>query len=207
MFSSCIDLDNALRIRQLYFLPDFTEHPKPQRRKTVQSAPSPSQDPPNDNHTNDDDDSEDEVTFFQDFVAGGMAGSASVVVGHPFDTLKVRVQSAVGGSSNKGMMAMLAEFGGIASLYRGMGAPLSAAAAINAVVFSSYGTASRFYDQYFVASDVEDEDDGPVLNHDPWQKSMVCGSFAGFTQCFIICPMEQYVENMQAMEQSPWNTW
>jgi hypothetical protein len=32
---------------------------------------------------------EDEVTFFHDFVAGGVAGSASVVVGHPFDTIKV----------------------------------------------------------------------------------------------------------------------
>jgi hypothetical protein len=32
---------------------------------------------------------EDEVSFFQDFVAGGIAGSASVIVGHPFDTIKV----------------------------------------------------------------------------------------------------------------------
>lgn len=32
---------------------------------------------------------EDEVTFFHDFVAGGVAGSASVIVGHPFDTIKV----------------------------------------------------------------------------------------------------------------------
>ena len=32
---------------------------------------------------------EDEVTFFHDFIAGGVAGSASVVVGHPFDTIKV----------------------------------------------------------------------------------------------------------------------
>ena len=34
--------------------------------------------------------SEEEVSFWQDFVAGGVAGSASVVVGHPFDTIKVR---------------------------------------------------------------------------------------------------------------------
>ena len=32
---------------------------------------------------------EEGVSFFHDFVAGGVAGSASVVVGHPFDTLKV----------------------------------------------------------------------------------------------------------------------
>lgn len=34
------------------------------------------------------DDSE-EVTALHDFIAGGLAGSASVVVGHPFDTIKV----------------------------------------------------------------------------------------------------------------------
>jgi hypothetical protein len=32
---------------------------------------------------------EDDVTFFHDFIAGGIAGSASVAVGHPFDTIKV----------------------------------------------------------------------------------------------------------------------
>ncbi len=32
---------------------------------------------------------EEDVSFFHDFVAGGIAGSASVVVGHPFDTIKV----------------------------------------------------------------------------------------------------------------------
>lgn len=35
--------------------------------------------------------SEEDVTFFHDFVAGGIAGSASVIIGHPFDTLKVRM--------------------------------------------------------------------------------------------------------------------
>ena len=32
---------------------------------------------------------EEDVSFFHDFIAGGVAGSASVVVGHPFDTIKV----------------------------------------------------------------------------------------------------------------------
>ena len=36
--------------------------------------------------------SEEDISFFHDFIAGGVAGSASVVVGHPFDTLKVSGQ-------------------------------------------------------------------------------------------------------------------
>ena len=33
-----------------------------------------------------------EVSAFQDFVAGTMAGVALTLVGHPFDTVKVRMQ-------------------------------------------------------------------------------------------------------------------
>jgi len=175
---------------RFHFLPEFTEHPKPQRRKTVDTQQLPQQPP---NSPPSDGDKSDEVSFFQDFVAGGMAGSASVVVGHPFDTLKVRVQSSTG---NGGVMSILKEFGGISSLYRGITAPLSAAAAINAVVFSSYGVASRFYDQYIPLDD-DENDNAASLNHDPWQKSMTCGSFAGFTQCFIICPMEHVKVRLQ----------
>jgi solute carrier family 25 carnitine/acylcarnitine transporter 20/29 len=95
-----------------------------------------------------------------------------------------------------------------------MGAPLGAAAVINAIVFSSYGFSSRWYDQYYAAEQQQQQqqqsgsssettpvyhpeeyggfddfdDDGPV--HDPWQKAMSCGSFAGLVQCTVICPME-----------------
>ena len=66
-----------------------------------------------------------------------------------------------------------------------MAAPLSAAAAINAIVFSSYGASSRFYDSYIGNPDAYED-----LPHDPWYKSATCGSFAGLMQCFVICPME-----------------
>ena len=37
---------------------------------------------------------DDEVTALHDFIAGGLAGSASVIVGHPFDTIKVSLNVA-----------------------------------------------------------------------------------------------------------------
>lgn len=168
------------------FLPDFTEHPKPKRQKTVVVQPK-SQ--PTTADGNDED--EGDVTFLQDFVAGGMAGSASVIVGHPLDTLKVRVQNSAQSSS---IMASITEFGGVSSLFRGMGAPLSAAAIVNAIVFSSYGLGSRLYDSYLFdpssSSSSSNESQGSGSSHDPWQKAMTCGAFAGLVQCVVICPME-----------------
>ena len=46
--------------------------------------------------------SEETVSFIHDFIAGGIAGSASVVVGHPFDTLKVRVGESQAGRPPQG---------------------------------------------------------------------------------------------------------
>ena len=65
------------------FLPDFTEHPKPKKKKPrhVDSGDAAKDDAPLP-----DDSESDEVVFFHDFIAGGVAGSASVLVGHPFDT-------------------------------------------------------------------------------------------------------------------------
>jgi hypothetical protein len=196
-------------IEPLHFLPDFTEHPKPKRHPSLRPTESLVWSKSNDNNNNsngnnqddDDDDQQDEVSFWHDFVAGGMAGSASVMVGHPFDTIKVRMQT----STQASMRSELASF---STLFRGMAAPLSAATAINAIVFSSYGAASRFYDAYNVNAlmsslsfsksntnnnniSINDYSEDDInVTHDPWQKASVCGSFAGFMQCFIICPME-----------------
>ena len=139
--------------------------------------------------TEDEEGGEEDVTFLQDFIAGGIAGSASVVVGHPFDTIKVRIQSSTQGG---GILNSLTEFGGASSLFRGIGAPLASAAVLNAVVFASYSSASKRYDDLILGV-AGSKDDGlmyPQLIHDPWPKAVLCGAFAGFTQCFIVCPME-----------------
>lgn len=114
-----------------------------------------------------------EVTAFQDFIAGGIAGSASVVVGHPFDTIKVRLQTSSSTS-----------IGNVSSLFRGMAAPLSTAAVVNALIFSSFGYSSRLWDQTFESSR---KVNGSTLD---LQKSFVCGGFAGLVQAVVICPME-----------------
>jgi hypothetical protein len=67
-----------------------------------------------------------------------------------------------------------------------MGAPLSAACVVNALIFSSYGWASRFYDENVETPDYLTNKNG----HDSTVKAFTCGSFAGFVQAIVICPME-----------------
>lgn len=76
-----------------------------------------------------------------------------------------------------------------------MGAPLSAAACVNALVFSSYAGTSRFLDHYFPVTRIHDYDDknlGESRNgaNSAFWRNFVCGSAAGFVQAVIICPTE-----------------
>lgn len=118
------------------------------------------------------------VTALQDLISGGIAGSVSVLVGHPFDTVKVRLQTIVRSSSTT------AAFGGFSSLYRGMGPPLSTAVVVNALIFSSFGESSRIWDECVHPKE------GSSLESSNWKKTITCGSFAGLVQALLICPTE-----------------
>ncbi len=91
------------------------------------------------------------------------------------------MQTSTGASG--GMLSLATSYGGVSSLFRGMAAPLSTACVVNAIIFSSYGWSSRVFDQYV---------EPPTTNalHDSTIKAFTCGSFAGFVQGLVICPME-----------------
>eukprot|EP00775_Hariotina_reticulata_P007500 gene7500-7710_t len=80
-----------------------------------------------------------------DLTAGTVAGIAQLLVGHPFDTVKVKLQSqstTAGSAQFKGPLdaakqTIIKE--GIKGIYKGMGAPLAAVAVFNAVLFASRG--------------------------------------------------------------------
>ena len=114
-----------------------------------------------------------EVTALHDLIAGGVAGSASVIVGRkcshifsvgtelpcnnnlifslpsldPFDTIKVRLQTSI--SSPKNYKIATAPIASFQSLFKGMAAPLSTAAVVNAIIFASYGSFTRLWENLF----------------------------------------------------------
>ncbi|DBB06434.1 TPA: hypothetical protein ACH3X1_011992 [Trebouxia sp. C0004] len=87
------------------------------------------------------------VSIAADLTAGTFAGAASLVVGHPFDTIKVKLQSQPRplpgyqpqyASAMDAVRKTMAE-GGVHSLFRGMGAPFATVAFYNAILFAARG--------------------------------------------------------------------
>ncbi|VAH17464.1 unnamed protein product [Triticum turgidum subsp. durum] len=83
----------------------------------------------------------------KDLTAGTVGGIANLVVGHPFDTIKVKLQSQpspapgqllkYAGAFDAVKQTVVAE--GPRGLYKGMGAPLATVAAFNALLFTVRG--------------------------------------------------------------------
>ena len=73
----------------------------------------------------------------------------------PFDTIKVRIQTSVGngGNGNGGGGGALAlgtsPLSSFRSLFQGMAAPLSSATLVNAIIFASYGSFTRMWEDAF----------------------------------------------------------
>ena len=80
------------------------------------------------------------MTILQDLIAGGIAGSCSVFIGHPFDTYKVMLQTSTQSVQKRSLS--------ISRLYRGIMPPLASAGAVNAIIFGSFGGSSRLWDEY-----------------------------------------------------------
>ncbi|KAJ1724328.1 hypothetical protein LPJ53_001411 [Coemansia erecta] len=82
---------------------------------------------------------------WRDFVAGSLAGAAQVAVGHPLDTVKVRMQTQ-GGAVFRGPVDCVVKTvrsEGVAGLYKGMASPLVGIAAVNSLLFWAYSAGKR----------------------------------------------------------------
>ena len=121
----------------------------------------------------------------KDLAAGTAGGAAQLICGHPFDTIKVKLQSQpapLPGQVPKFSGAMDAVRQTLASegprgLYKGMGAPLATVAALNAVLFSVRGQIESFFRPYPGAS---------LQVH----QQVICGAGAGTAVSLLACPTE-----------------
>ncbi|XP_068650642.1 mitochondrial carnitine/acylcarnitine carrier-like protein [Aristolochia californica] len=129
----------------------------------------------------------------KDLTAGTVGGAAQLICGHPFDTIKVKLQSQpaplpgqlpkYSGAMDAVKQTIAAE--GPRGLYKGMGAPLATVAAFNAVLFTVRGQMEA------------------LLRYEPGaplsvNQQIVCGAGAGVAVSFLACPTELIKCRLQA---------
>ncbi|XP_051870838.1 solute carrier family 25 member 48 [Pristis pectinata] len=83
-----------------------------------------------------------------DFIAGWIGGAASVIVGHPLDTVKTRLQAGHGYSNTVQCALRIFKNEHIAGFFKGLSFPLASIAVYNSVALGVYGNTQRVICQY-----------------------------------------------------------
>lgn len=116
----------------------------------------------------------------KDLIGGTMGGIAQVLVGQPFDTVKVRLQSAPEGTYNGALdvIKRLLAKEGPKGFYKGTLTPLVGVGACVSVQFSVNEYMKRYYDRV---------SGGSALS---LAQYFSCGAVAGFANGFLASPIE-----------------
>lgn len=136
------------------------------------------------------------MSAMKDLVAGSAGGFMQVVVGHPPDTMKVRLQTqvVVPGQPLKyqGLVdcvkKTLAEEG-VGGFYKGVASPLVGMSTFNASLFLSYGQSKKFL--LSRPGRIGDESTLTI------PETYLAGAITGFCGSFVECPMDLFKIKLQ----------
>jgi solute carrier family 25 (mitochondrial carnitine/acylcarnitine transporter), member 20/29 len=126
---------------------------------------------------------------FIDILSGTMGGVAQVAVGHPLDTVRVRLQTSNRYAGMTECMMRTFREEGFRGLYRGATSPLLGGALHNANIFFTYGQSKRFV--------------GLMSGQVPGERLSVCNTFwagalAGLGVCIVETPVDLLKIKLQA---------
>lgn len=116
-----------------------------------------------------------------------MSGCAGVLVGHPFDTVKVHLQTQDPKnprySGTVHCLRSIVAKESIRGLYKGIASPIAGVAFVNAIVFGVYGNVQKNYS-----------------NPESIYAHFMAGSAAGMAQSVICSPMELIKTRLQLQD-------
>jgi len=125
-----------------------------------------------------------------DFLAGCLGGCAGLLVGHPFDTVKVHLQTQDFRNplyrGTYDCLKKIIQKDSFKGLYRGISSPIASISVLNAVVFGVYGNVQR-----------STTDPESLLAH------FLAGTAAGLSQTLICSPMELVKSRLQVQQGIP----
>ncbi|KAF2024617.1 mitochondrial carnitine/acylcarnitine carrier protein [Setomelanomma holmii] len=138
---------------------------------------------------------------YRGFVAGVFSGIAKLSVGHPFDTVKVRLQTTEK-SQFRGPLDCLLQTvrkEGVTGLYKGATPPLVGWMFMDSVMLGSLSVYRRVLnDNFFNPRKSSRSEQGklPVMGH------ALAGTMAGWTVSFIAAPVEHIKARLQIQYQA-----
>ena len=130
-----------------------------------------------------------------DFVSGSLGATASVYVGQPLDTLKVKMQTFPQLYPRLGLcfQQTLRQEGVVRGLYAGTVPSLAANVAENSILFAAYGACQKLVAR---AASVDQVDQLGLLHNG------LAGFLAAFWSSLALCPTELVKCRLQAMRES-----
>ncbi|KAK1787834.1 hypothetical protein P4O66_016319 [Electrophorus voltai] len=132
---------------------------------------------------------------FVEFIAGWISGAVGLAVGHPMDTVKVRLQTQ---STYKGIFDCVVrtyKHEGFHGFYKGMAFPVLTIAISNALAFGSYSNAL----DYLTQSQRKERIQG---NKAPILTIYIAGCFSGLTQVLVAAPVDLVKVRLQNLTES-----
>eukprot|EP00555_Chaetoceros_dichaeta_P011980 CAMPEP_0198255922 /NCGR_PEP_ID=MMETSP1447-20131203/5944_1 /TAXON_ID=420782 /ORGANISM="Chaetoceros dichaeta, Strain CCMP1751" /LENGTH=313 /DNA_ID=CAMNT_0043942423 /DNA_START=118 /DNA_END=1059 /DNA_ORIENTATION=+ len=126
------------------------------------------------------------------FLSGGVGGLCAVAVGHPFDLVKVRIQTAATSTgpapSVFGMLRKTFATEGIRGIYRGVSAPVFATSPMFAVSFWGYDMGKRIVQ---TVDSTSVDTNGEEEYHFTLQQLCVAGGISALPTTAIMAPSER----------------
>jgi len=124
-----------------------------------------------------------DVTVAHSLLAGSVAGVVAIVVCHPLDTIRVRLQTSQKFSGALDCATQTVRNEGALALYKGMAVPLMAQAVYKAVMFGAYNGSQTLLKNFLK----QPGGTTPVL---AVHHLFVCGGVAGGVNSFVVTPVE-----------------
>ncbi|KAI8788580.1 solute carrier family 25 member 45, partial [Biomphalaria glabrata] len=126
---------------------------------------------------------------FNEYIAGAVGGMAGVLVGHPFDTMKLQMQIRTVGEHNVSKISeawsCISSQGLKKGIFRGMMFPFCSYGVVNSLLFGVYGKALDYLE--------------PDMTVKPsYFQVYTAGCMAGTAQLVLACPMEVVKCTLQA---------
>jgi hypothetical protein len=144
----------------------------------------------------------------KDTVASVASATTQTLVGHPFNTIKVRLQTQSQFSGPFDCLKKTLRTEGVSGLYRGMGSMLIGQQLTNITLFASYQNVRRLLDAdgyKFVGASAPDSSASSPGR--AWWHIPFAGCIAGIANSVVLCPVELVairlqVQGVQAVAQA-----